>query len=243
MKRKNQLAFKVYGDYALFTDPLTKMGGEKMTYQVPTYQALKGITESIYWKPTIIYYIDEVRIMNPIQMESKGIRPMKYNDSSASDLAYYTYLKKPCYEVKVHFEFNPYRPDLKGDWNEDKHFQILKRSIKAGGRRDIFLGTRECQGYVEPVEFGKEKGHYDDYEGELHFGTMVHGLSYPDETGKDELAVRLWKPVMKEGIIKFDRPEDCNLVRSLRPMYAKQFEPENIELADQLFDALTREAE
>ncbi|MGK0612294.1 type I-C CRISPR-associated protein Cas5c, partial [Enterococcus faecalis] len=76
------------------------------------------------------------------------------------------------------------------------------------------------QGDVEPVEFGKELGHSDDYEGELHFGTMVHGLSYPDETGQDELAVRLWKPVMKEGIIKFDRPEDCNLVRSLRPMYA-----------------------
>jgi CRISPR-associated protein Cas5d len=243
VKWKNQIAFKVYGDYALFTDPLTKMGGEKMTYQVPTYQALKGITESIYWKPTIIYYIDEVRIMNPIQMESKGIRPMKYNDSSASDLAYYTYLKKPCYEVKVHFEFNPYRPDLKGDWNEDKHFQILKRSIKAGGRRDIFLGTRECQGYVEPVEFGKAKGHYDDYEGELHFGTMLHGLSYPDETGKDELAARLWQPIMKNGIISFDRPEECKLVRPLRPMQAKAFEPENMESADQLLEALAKEEE
>ncbi len=241
MKWKNQLTFKVYGEYALFTDPLTKMGGEKMTYQVPTYQALKGIAESIYWKPTIVYYIDEVRIMNPIQMESKGIRPMKYNDSSASDLAYYTYLKKPCYEVKVHFEFNQHRLDLKKDWNEDKHYQILKRSIKVGGRRDIFLGTRECQGYVEPAVFGEAKGYYDEYEGEIHFGTMVHGLSYPDETGKEELAVRLWQPIMEKGIIKFPRPEACTLVRSLRPMTAKSFNLAGIESVDDLFEIEEKE--
>lgn len=241
MKYKNQLSFKVYGEYGLFTDPITKMGGEKMTYQVPTYQALKGITESIYWKPSIIYYIDEVRVMNTIQMEAKGIRPMKYNDSNASDLAYYTYLKKPCYEVKVHFEFNQHRPDLKGDWNEDKHFQILKRSIQAGGRRDIFIGTRECQGYVEPVVFGKAQGAYDDYGGELHFGTMVHGLSYPDETGKDELAVRLWQPKMKKGMIKFDRPEKCSLVRPLRTMTARSFDWSDIEPVDNLLDSLEKE--
>ncbi|MCA5012217.1 MULTISPECIES: type I-C CRISPR-associated protein Cas5c [unclassified Enterococcus] len=234
---RNQVAFKVYGDYALFTDPVTKMGGEKMTYQIPTYQALKGITESIYWKPSITYFIDEVRVVNPIQMESKGIRPMKYSDSSASDLAYYTYLKQSCYEVKVHFEFNPHRPDLQQDWNEHKHYQILKRAIKAGGRRDIYLGTRECQGYVEPVDFGETEGFYDNY-GELHFGTMVHGLSYPDETGKEELAVRLWQPIMEDGVIRFPRPEICEIVRPLRKMQMKPFSIEDIESVDELAEAL-----
>ncbi|MEC2691212.1 CRISPR-associated protein Cas5, partial [Bacillus cereus] len=47
---RNSIEFEVFGDYALFTDPLMKMGGEKLTYQVPTYQAIKGIVESIYWK-------------------------------------------------------------------------------------------------------------------------------------------------------------------------------------------------
>jgi len=237
---KNQIAFKVYGDYALFTDPTTKMGAEKMTYQVPTYQALKGITESIYWKPTIVYYIDEVRVMNPIQMESKGILPMKYDDMRSSDLAYYTYLKNPCYEVKVHFEFNQQRPDLKGDYNEDKHYQILKRSIKAGGRRDIFLGTRECQGYVEPVEYGKETGHYDN-QGELYFGTMVHGFSYPDDTGNEELVVRLCQPKMKQGIITFERPENCQLTRSLGEMKMKAFSVDDIEPVELLFTQLEKE--
>ena len=239
---RNQLIFKVWGDYALFTDPLTKMGGEKMTYQIPTYQALKGIAESIYWKPSIIIYVDEVRIINPIMMESKGIRPMKYNDSSASDLAYYTYLKKPIYEVKVHFEFNKQRPDLQQDWNENKHFQIFKRSIKAGGRRDIFLGTRECQAYVEPVEYGKEEGYYDN-KGLLIFGTMVHGFSYPDETGTEELEVRLWQPKMENGTIRFPRPEACSLTRTLRPMKMKSFSLDDIELAEVLLDGFTKEGD
>ena len=51
---RNEIQFKVYGRMALFTDPITKLGGEKSSYSIPTYQALKGITESIYWKPTIV---------------------------------------------------------------------------------------------------------------------------------------------------------------------------------------------
>ncbi|MCI1902483.1 MAG: type I-C CRISPR-associated protein Cas5c [Enterococcaceae bacterium] len=237
---KNQISYRVWGKYALFTDPLTKLGGEKASYQVPTYQALKGITESIYWKPTIIYVIDEVRIVNPIRMESKGIRPLVYNKVSKGDLAYYSYLRNPCYEVKVHFEFNLHRPDLKKDWNENKHYQILKRSVERGGRRDIFLGTRECQGYVEPCEFGKERGFYDDYPGTIDLGTMVHGLSYPDETGSDKLSVRLWRPAMEKGRIHFVRPEECTITRPLREMQAKEFTVETIELAETLFEEIEK---
>lgn len=51
---RNEIQFKVYGRMALFTDPITKLGGEKSSYPIPTYQAMKGIVESIYWKPTII---------------------------------------------------------------------------------------------------------------------------------------------------------------------------------------------
>ena len=232
---KNQTSLLVYGDYALFTDPVTKMGGEKFSYQVPTYQSLKGIIESVYWKPTIMYVIDEVRVLNPIQMESKGIRPMDYNDSSASNLSYYTYLRKVAYQIKFHFIFNENRPDLKKDRNEDKHFAILKRSIMAGGRRDIFLGTRECQGYVEACDYGEGQGHYDNYDGEIHFGTMVHGINYPDETGMNEMSIRLWQPKMRNGIIKFIKPEECNIVKPIKGMQAKTFTMDSIQNADKLW--------
>ncbi len=221
---ENAVTFKVYGKYALFTDPLTKIGGEKCTLMIPTYQALKGVTESIYWKPSIVWVIDKVRVMQAIQTESKGIRPIKYG--GGNDLAIYTYLKDVTYQVKAHFEFNPHRPELKHDWNENKHYFITKRCIDKGGRRDVFLGARECQGYVAPCDFGDEDGYYDSM-GKLEFGFQYHSISYPDETGKGEMTANFWNPGMENGIINFCRPERCPKKHSIRDMKAKQFDGDN----------------
>jgi CRISPR-associated protein Cas5d len=220
-KKRNSVEFKLTGRYALFADPVTRVGGEKFSYQIPTYQALKGITESIYWKPTFIWYIDALRIMNKIQTESKGIKPIKM--SGGNDLSFYTYLRDVEYQVLAHFEWNENRKDLDDDRNENKHHNIAKRCVEKGGRRDIFLGTRECQGYVEPCVFGEGKSFYHQY-GELDFGVQFHGYDYPDETGSDELAVRLWKVRMKDGLIKFPMPKDCSPRRVVRKMAKKEFE-------------------
>lgn len=232
---RNAIEFEIFGKYALFSDPLTKMGGEKLSYQIPSYQALKGIVESIYWKPTLLMIIDELRIMNPICMESKGIRPIEYGGGNT--LANYTYLKDPRYQVRAHFIFNPYREDMEFDRNENKHHNILVRSLNAGGRRDIFLGTRECQAYVEPCVFGEGKSFYDEY-GDIHLGNMVHGINYPDETGKDQMEVRLWNPVMKNGIIKFIRPDQCTQIRNITEMSSKVFNHSNVESVDALLEEL-----
>jgi len=156
MDHRNSVTFKVWGRYALFTDPLTRIGGEKYSYQVPTYEALKGILSSVYWKPTIVWIIDKVRVMKPIRTQPRNVKPLKYH-ASGNDLAIYTYLADVEYQVQAHFEWNRNRPDLEHDRNEHKHHSVARRMIERGGRRDVFLGTRECQGYVEPCEFGKEK--------------------------------------------------------------------------------------
>lgn len=234
---RNQIEFMVYGKYALFTDPVTKIGGEKFTYQIPTYQALKGIVESIYWKPSIMWYIDEVRVMHSIQTEVKGIRPTKYHENK-NELAYYTYLRKPCYQVRAHFEFNEYREDLSSDWNENKHHNIAKRSVKRGGRRDIFLGSRDCQAYVEECKFGENESFYD-YYGEISFGPMFHGFNYPDETGENKLEARLWTPVMKNGVIQFMRPEECSIISPIKNQEIKIFrEGENFKTVDDEYDEI-----
>jgi CRISPR-associated protein Cas5d len=226
MQHPNIVEFVVYGDYGLFSDPITRVGGEKATYQIPTYEALKGILASVYWKPTIIWYIDKVRIMKKIQTEVKGIRPIKMN--GGNDLAYYTYLKDCEYQVQAHFEWNENRPELSGDRNENKHHEIAKRMIKKGGRRDIFLGTRECQGYVEPCKFGEGTGAYDDLN-RLDFGLMYHGITYADEAYSDEtkgkMTVRFWYPKMEKGIIVFPRPEQIpmEMCKVTHKMEIKQF--------------------
>ena len=173
----NIVEFEVYGDYALFSDPLMRLGGEKCSYQVPTYEALKGILSSVYWKPTFIWRILDVRVMNPIQTEVKGIRPIKY--SGGNDLAYYTYLKSCRYQVRACFDWNDNRPELCGDRNENKHHCIARRMIEKGGRRDIFLGTRECQGYVEPCVCGN--GH----EERCHSLSSAGGLSGAEASAGD----------------------------------------------------------
>lgn len=217
MEHPNIVTFEVFGDYALFSDPVMRVGGEKASYQIPTYEALKGILHSIYWKPTIVWYIDKVRVMNPIQTEVKGIRPIKYN--GGNDLSFYTYLKDCRYQVQAHFEWNENRPELIVDRNENKHHNIAKRMIEKGGRRDIFLGARECQGYVEPCEFGSGKGSYDETP-ELAFGLMYHGITYADEAYSDEtknrMTVRFWYPTMKKGVITFPRPEECTITKTVR---------------------------
>jgi len=208
-KKRNSVEFEVYGKYALFSDPVTRVGGEKFSYQIPTYQALKGVIESVFWKPTFIWVIDAVRVINKIQTEGKGIRPVKM--SGGNDLAYYTYLKDVKYQVLAHFEWNENRGNLQNDRNENKHHNIAKRSIEKGGRRDIFLGTRECQAYVVPCEFGSDEGFYDDY-GEINFGFMLHGIDYPDEVGEGKFGVRFWDYKMADGIIIFP-PIDCDEIK------------------------------
>lgn len=224
MEHPNIVEFEVYGDYALFSDPLTRVGGEKCTYQVPTYEALKGILASVYWKPTFVWVIDDVRVMNRIQMEAKSIRPIRYN--GGNDLAYYTYLKDCRYQVRAHFEWNMNRPELAQDRNENKHHEIAQRMIRRGGRRDVFLGTRECQAYVEPCVFGEGQGAYDELE-QLAFGVMYHGMTYADEAYSPEtenrMTVNLWRPVMEKGVIHFPRPEDCPMHKTIRDMKMKVF--------------------
>ena len=242
----NFVEFEVYGDYGLFSDPLTRVGGEKFTYQVPTYEAMKGVMQSVYWKPTIIWIIDKIRVMNPIQTETKGIRPIKYN-SNRNDLSYYTYLKDCRYQVKAHFIWNENRPELEGDHNENKHHNIAKRMIQKGGRRDVFLGCRECQAYVEPCTFGEGEGFYDNIE-ELSFGLMYHGITYPDEAYSEEtkgkMTVNFWNPVMKKGIIDYCLPSEC-IHKTVRNMEMKKFENkyQNFETAEQMMKKTGLEVE
>lgn len=235
MTIRNQISFIVYGEYGLFTDPIMKTGGEKMTYQLPTISALIGVTESIYYKPSIQWVIDEVKIINPIEMESKAIRPINY--SGGNTLAQYTYLVKPAYAVRAHFEFNKNRMDLQADFNEHKHHNIAKKCVKKGGRRDIFLGTRECQAYVEPCDFDEVKGHYDQVT--IQFPPMLHSLDYPSQTGKDYIETLFWSPKMEQGTIKVIPKEACTMRKQASNYFIKPFTiGENMQSVDELYEEM-----
>lgn len=233
-QHRTSIEFRTWGRYALFTDPVTKVGGEKCSYHIPTYEALKGVAKSIYWKPTLIWIIDEVRVMKPIRTQTKGTKPLNFSGVYPSErsqgkkqepfntLAIYTFLADVEYQVRAHFEWNEHRSELKEDRIKSKHVAIARRMLERGGRQDIFLGTRDCQSYAEPCVFGSGEGAYDN-AGELAFGLTFHGFDYPDETGKNELRTRFWMPKMENGVIRFIRPEDCKVSRFVREMQSKDF--------------------
>jgi len=237
---KNTIEFKLWGRFALFTDPLTRIGGEKCSYHLPTYEALKGVCKSIYWKPTIIWVIDGVRVMKRIRTQTKGTKPLNYGGAYPSekipgkkqenfnDLAIYTFLSDVEYQVRAHFKWNDQHEALEKDRIDGKHFAIAKRVLERGGRQDIFLGTRDCQGYVETCIFGEGEGAYDG-DNEIGYGLMFHGFDYPDETGADELYARFWYPRLRKGVLTFDQPEDCKYRKFVRKMDAKSFGIGNVK--------------
>ena len=220
---RNTLDFSVWGRYAMFTDPLTRVGGEKCSYHLPSYEALKGICKSIYWKPTLIWYVDSVRLMRRIRTQTRGMKPLDYV-SGGNTLAIYTYLtgdarsETPAdltdgpgveYQVRAHFEWNPHHPALAADRVEGKHFSIAQRSLERGGRQDIFLGTRDCQGYVAPCRFGEGTSDYDK-DGALDYALMFHSFDYPDETGAGPVwertsGVRTWTTVFYASPVRMTR--------------------------------------
>lgn len=215
-KDKWTIEFIVYGKRALFTDPFSKAGGEKTTTPIPSYDAIRGVVESIYFKPTINWVIESVRVMNPIIKHSVGVTPLNYGGGNRN-LSYYTYLDSVAYQVKARIELNTMREDLKEDFDLRKHHHIALRAVKKGGRRDVFLGTRECQAYVEPCDFGSGTGAFDN-TGTIPFGLMIHGLNYPDKTGIPVLEARLWDAEMKDGYIFYPHPAECTIKRTLRTM-------------------------
>jgi CRISPR-associated protein Cas5d len=237
---KNSIEFRLWGRYALFTDPLTKIGGEKCSYHLPTYEALKGVCKSIYWKPTIVWVVDAVRVMKRIRTQTKGTKPLNYGgvypsekipgkkQENFNDLAIYTFLSDVEYQVRAHFEWNKHHKELGKDRIDGKHFAIAKRMLERGGRQDIFLGTRDCQAYVAPCVFSEGEGSYDG-DNEIGYGLMFHGFDYPDETGTDALYARFWYPTLKKGMLAFDRPEDCNHRKFVRKMDPKSFGAGNVK--------------
>ncbi len=55
---------EVWGDYALFTRPELKV--ERVSYDVMTPSAARGLIEAIYWHPGLRWHIDRIHVMNPI---------------------------------------------------------------------------------------------------------------------------------------------------------------------------------
>lgn len=80
---KSSITLEISGDYALFSRPEMKV--ERVSYDVITPSAARGVLEAIYWKPQIRFVINEITVINPVrftnirrnEISNKAIAPSK----------------------------------------------------------------------------------------------------------------------------------------------------------------------
>lgn len=139
----------IAGDYACFTNPALKI--ERVSFDVPPPGALEGLLKSLFWKPAIQYFIDEIVVFHPIdfvnirrnevqekvsfskvksQMQSGGGDPCIYTAEARTQRASMV-LKDVLYGVSFHFELTGLKSERETD-PEKKYYNILKRRLEKG---------------------------------------------------------------------------------------------------------------
>jgi CRISPR-associated protein Cas5d len=202
---------------------------ERVSYDVITPSAARGILEAIHWKPAICWVIDAVQVLEPIRFESirrnevaskisahsvsgamnKGSTENLYilvDDGKERQQRAATILHNVGYVIEAHFVLTDKAGD---DDNEGKHLDIFNRRARKGQCfHRPYLGTREF-----PAEFSligddeMPESNLTERERDKDFGWMLHDIDFSDEQ-----TPHFFRAVMENGVIKvppFHSKEVC----------------------------------
>lgn len=186
------IQLEVWGERACFTRP--EMKAERVSYDVITPSAARGIIESIYWKPAIKWSIDQIDVINPIEFETikrneveNVIKPsnIKKMMKGTQDLMQQIIveerqqrttmlLKNVHYLIYAHFDLTSQAGD---EDTKEKHYNIAIRRMRQGQCfSQPFLGTREFDAHFHLYE---GEGLTSFYEGKtLDLGWMLHSIDF-----------------------------------------------------------------
>ncbi len=206
MKSPPQITLKVWGDYACFTRPEMKV--ERVSYDVMTPSAARGVLEAIYWKPQIRWVIDQIHVLNPIrftnlrrnEVASKvsvaNVRKAMKGDTSPLGLYVEEdrqqraamILRDVAYVIVAHFDL------LDPAETHQKHFEMLKRRATKGQYfHHPYFGCREFPADFEWIDGSIPESPLDSQK---DLGFMLHDLDYTDN-----MTPRFFRAVMNNGII------------------------------------------
>ncbi len=208
---KNQIKLRVWGEYGLFTRPEMKV--ERVSYDVMTPSAARGVLEAVYWKPQIRWVIDKIVVLNPIRFinvrrnevgckasintakttmkkgkGSLGIVIEEKRQQRASMI-----LRDVAYVIVAHFEL------LNDSEKSGKHFEMFKRRASKGQYfHHPYLGTRECLANFELYE-GKldELAIHESLMCEKDLGYMLHDIDF-----KNEMTPRFFRGKLVNGVME-----------------------------------------
>lgn len=205
---------RVWGDYACFTRPEMKV--ERVSYDVITPSAARGILEAIHWKPAIRWVIDRIYVLKPVRFESirrneVGGKLSVNNVKSAmksgqlADLVTHvdedrqqraaTVLRHVDYVIEAHFEMT----DKAGSQdNEAKHAEMFKRRAEKGQCfHQPCLGNREFPASFELL-MGDELPNPDA----SLLGTKDLGWMLGDIDFANGMTPMFFKAEMVDGVIE-----------------------------------------
>ena len=213
---------EVKGEYACFSRPELKV--ERVSYDVITPSAARGIMEAVLWKPAISYVIDQIDICAPIRFENirrnevnKKItqtsiataetsllnRTLHLDTSNDRSQRAALVLRDVCYVISGHFVLT----DRAGsEDNEAKFSSMLRRRLEKGQcYHTPYLGTREFPAKVSLLNPGDEAP--KPISETRSFGIMLYDIEYQNSYELDgSLAVEAFVPMffsatMVNGVI------------------------------------------
>lgn len=208
------VTLKVSGDYACFTRPEMKV--ERVSYDVMTPSAARGILEAIYWKPAILWKIDRIHVLNPIQFDNirrnevegvisadkvksalKGSEVDLFLDSNENRQQRASYiLRNVGYCIDAHFDLT----DKAGpDDTVEKHYNIALRRMRRGQCfHQPYFGCREFPVTFELIEGEMPRSCHVGKNQDLGF--MLYDIDFDDE----KKAV-FFRAEMQDGVIDIER--------------------------------------
>ena len=204
----------IWGDRACFTRP--EMKAERVSYDVITPSAARGILEAIHWKPAIRWVIDSIQVLKPIRFESirrnelgtklpansitKGIREKstagvtKFIEDDRQQRAT-TFLRDVAYVITAHFELTDHAG---AEDNPGKHLDIFSRRARRGQYFHMpCMGNREFPAYFELVENGQEFESAPELQGEKDLGWMLHDIDFANDN-----TPLFYRAIMRDGLIE-----------------------------------------
>ena len=184
----------VSGEYACFTRPENKV--ERMTYDILTPSAARGIVDAIYFKPEICWRITRIHVLNPIRFTSlrrnevgckisagaaastmksgRGQLGLFVEEERQQRAA--TILRDVAYVIEARFDV------VSGENNVGKHLDQFNRRARDGRCwTRPYLGCREFPADFELIEPGQSIPQiHDELKGERDLGYMLHDIDFSD---------------------------------------------------------------
>lgn len=195
---------EVWGDYALFSRPELKV--ERVSYEVITPSAARGILEAVMWKPAIRYIIDEIAVCSEIKFENIRRNEVSFTANtltpkSAADGRQQRaslVLKDVRYIVTAHFEMTDKAEEAD---NEGKFTDMIRRRLAKGQHFHMpYLGTREFPANVRLA--GEDSAAPTPIDVTRPLGLMLYDIDY-----KEEFKPLYFMAELKNGIMDLRNAE------------------------------------